>query len=249
MPTAPSAARRGRARARRPAASDSEKRILDAAEGLFAALGYNGVSIRDIAAAARANISSVYYHFGSKQRLLEAVCRRRMAPAVEARALALAEAMAAGGAVDAGAVIDGFVGPTLRAALGPARQARIFRQLAGHLATDPTPEVRRVVRGIYEDSVKLFVDALRRAYPGLAGEAFFWGAIASLGTSIYVQSDFSHLARLIGGGEGRHDEAEAIRQVGRFVAGGLDALAATPGAKAGPDTKKAPRAKAGARGL
>src|SRR5688572_18658384 len=114
-----------------PAANGSERRLLDAAEALFARHGYNGVSIRDIAGAARANISSVYYHFESKQKLLEAVCRRQMVPVVAERAAAMAAAAggrgaaaaggrgaaAAGGRGAAAALIAAFVGPTLRAAL------------------------------------------------------------------------------------------------------------------------------------
>lgn len=222
-PTATNTAPR---RAGRPPAQAgaAQTRILDAAERLFAAHGYNGVSIRDIAGAARANISSVYYHYDSKRRLLEEVCRRRMAPVVAARAAAMAEGIGAGGAVDAAAVIAGFVGPTMRAALGPAREARVFRQLAGHLATDPTPEVREVVRGIYEDSVKHFVAALRRAYPDCADDEFFWGVIATMGAAIYVQSDFAHLARLLARGNGSADIAAAVGHVTRFIKGGLDAL-------------------------
>ena len=48
-------------------------RILEAAEGLFAEKGYESTSLREITAKARVNLSSVHYHFGSKEGLIEAV--------------------------------------------------------------------------------------------------------------------------------------------------------------------------------
>ena len=111
-------------------AGGDAQRLLDAAELLFARHGYNGVSIRDIAAEARANISSVYYHFDSKQKLLEAVCRRRMVPVVTERKAAIAAAgktdAAAGDAAARERIADliaAFVGPTFRAAQGQSREA------------------------------------------------------------------------------------------------------------------------------
>jgi len=65
------------ARARRASAVPRRTRILDAAERLFAARGFHGVSIRDITGAAGVDVALANYHFGSKQGLLEAVFLRR----------------------------------------------------------------------------------------------------------------------------------------------------------------------------
>jgi AcrR family transcriptional regulator len=51
--------------------------LLDAAEELFATFGVEGTSIRSINAAAGFAPTAVHRHFGSKDRLLEAVVRRR----------------------------------------------------------------------------------------------------------------------------------------------------------------------------
>ena len=52
--------------------------IYDSAVRLIAQRGYHGTSLRDIAAAANLRISSVYYHYPSKQDILLAVIRRTM---------------------------------------------------------------------------------------------------------------------------------------------------------------------------
>lgn len=215
-------ASKARPGARRGGDSDAERRILEAAERLLARDGYNGVSIRDIAAAARANISSVYYHFGSKQALLEAVCRHRLLPAVAARAAAMAAAR------DGFAAVAGFVGPTLLAALGPSRDAALYRQLAGHLATDPTPAVRRTIRHLYGDSVAAFVAALQDLYPRAEPQAFFWGVVCALGAAVYVQGDYEHLKQTLGAKPGVAEGEAAIAHVTRFILGGLAALAEPP---------------------
>jgi TetR/AcrR family transcriptional regulator, regulator of cefoperazone and chloramphenicol sensitivity len=51
-----------------PAPEDQEtrQRVLDAAERLFAERGYNNVTVRDICAAAEANVAAVNYYFHDK---------------------------------------------------------------------------------------------------------------------------------------------------------------------------------------
>lgn len=48
------------------------------AEKLFAANGYNGTSVRDIATKAKVNVSMISYYFGSKENLMEELFRWRM---------------------------------------------------------------------------------------------------------------------------------------------------------------------------
>ena len=53
--------------------SDKQVQILDAAEKLFAAKGFNGTSVRDIAETANVNLAMISYYFGSKEKLFEAM--------------------------------------------------------------------------------------------------------------------------------------------------------------------------------
>ena len=47
-------------------ASDTKSRLLRVAERLFAEHGFDGVSVRQLTAAAGVNLAAVNYHFGSK---------------------------------------------------------------------------------------------------------------------------------------------------------------------------------------
>ena len=57
----------------------TKTRILDAAEALFTEHGYEATSMRQLTAAAGANLAAVNYHFGSKEELFQAVLTRRLA--------------------------------------------------------------------------------------------------------------------------------------------------------------------------
>ena len=80
---------------RRPKARDSERsaQILEAADALFGEVGFDGVSVRDIAGRAGVNKALVFYYYGSKDGLFEVVVERFYA----AHAAALASAFAAEG--------------------------------------------------------------------------------------------------------------------------------------------------------
>src|SRR5436305_14921524 len=62
------------------AEENRQAKILDAAENAFAEHGYNGASMRDIVREAGVNLATVYYYFGSKTGLMEAVLKRRFGP-------------------------------------------------------------------------------------------------------------------------------------------------------------------------
>lgn len=57
---------------------DASQKILEAAETLFAAQGYEGTSTRDIARVSGANIAMISYYFGSKEALFQALIARRL---------------------------------------------------------------------------------------------------------------------------------------------------------------------------
>lgn len=83
------------AKARRSpvAKRDSAAAILVAAEALFSEHGFDGTGISDVATRAGVTKALVFYHFGSKERLLEAVLERYY----EAHAAVIAAAIDAGG--------------------------------------------------------------------------------------------------------------------------------------------------------
>lgn len=56
-----------------PQKASTRDRILQAARELFAEGGYAGVSVRDVTSRANVSLSSINYHFGGKDELVEAI--------------------------------------------------------------------------------------------------------------------------------------------------------------------------------
>jgi AcrR family transcriptional regulator len=79
-----------RAPAIEPASAATRDRLLLAARSVFAERGFAGASVREITAAACANLGAVTYHFGSKQGLYEAVVAEAFRPLLERLASPLA---------------------------------------------------------------------------------------------------------------------------------------------------------------
>ena len=52
------------------------RRVLDAAEEVFAEHGFSGASTREVARRAQVPFGVVHYHWGSKRQLYQAVCQR-----------------------------------------------------------------------------------------------------------------------------------------------------------------------------
>ena len=67
---------------RRPGARDTRGRILDAARAAFGERGYDGASVRQIAADAGVDPALVHHYFGTKQRLFLAAMAFPVDPAV-----------------------------------------------------------------------------------------------------------------------------------------------------------------------
>lgn len=57
--------------------SDKKQHIILTAVELFAEKGFDGSSIRDLAARAGVNVAMVNYYFGSKEKLFEAIVEHR----------------------------------------------------------------------------------------------------------------------------------------------------------------------------
>lgn len=133
--------------------------LLDAAAAMFAAKGYDGTSIRDIAGAVGMLPGSMYYHFKSKEDLLLAVYRKGVARFEEAIAEALGQttnepwqAIEAACAAHLSTLLDGgdyarIVSPEFMRSFPPAilatlnaerdRYERHFEKLIAALPLDP----------------------------------------------------------------------------------------------------------------
>jgi AcrR family transcriptional regulator len=166
-------------------AHETRTRILDAAQALFVAHGFEATSMRMITGDAGVNLAAVNYHFGSKDVLVREVLKRHLQPlnAQRMQALDAAEAAAGNQPVKPHRIVDAFFSSSLDLASGSAA-GREFMQLLGRTFTEPSPTVREYLAEEYAPVIGRFRDAFCRALPTVPVEDILWrlhfmlGAIA-----------------------------------------------------------------------
>jgi len=158
------------------ASSETRERVLEVAERLFAERGLDAVSIRDIVAAAGAHLGAINYHFGTKDRLIEAVFERRLVPSAQEqlRALQAVEQSAGDGPPQLEAVLEAIFRPVVHGAMEPKRGGATFGKLMARSLVDPNPVMEKVMHGHFTAVVKRVDAALLRAMPNLTPEDVSW---------------------------------------------------------------------------
>jgi AcrR family transcriptional regulator len=158
------------------APAETRERVLEVAERLFAERGLDAVSIRDIIAGAGANLGAINYHFGTKDRLIEAVFERRLVPSAQEqlRALAAVERAAGDHPPKLEAVLEAIFRPVVEETMDPKRGGATFGKLMARSLVDPNPVMERVMQSHLAAVFKRFDSALMHAMPSLAPGDVFW---------------------------------------------------------------------------
>jgi len=142
---------------RSQAKADRRAALLDAAAGMFAERGFNGVSIEDLGAAVGVSGPAVYRHFSSKQAVLDALL-----VGVSERLLAGGEAVEATGA-DAADALHALIAFHVDFALGEPDTIRVQDRDLDALS-DPA---RRQVRRLQRRYVEVWMRVLAGLHPAL----------------------------------------------------------------------------------
>jgi AcrR family transcriptional regulator len=140
----------------------TERRLLLAAERLFAERGIDAVSLRAIMAAAGANVASVHYHFGSKPALVEALIKDR-SEQVSARRSELLAAIETSGEVSARLLAEAFVRPV--AELASSGEAAWVTFIAGIIGTGHP--ALAVLTGGFRTQARRYTVLMQQLDPGM----------------------------------------------------------------------------------
>jgi len=196
--------------------TDTRERILDAAERLFMAYGYDGTSMRQITGEAAVNLAAVNYHFGSKEALIQEVFRRRLDWLNEERMRVLdrLEAEAGGQPVKPSLIVDAFFGTLLRMADDEARGGMTFLRLLGRTLTEPSEFIRAFLAHEYKAVMDRFKEALFRALPDVPKAEIVWRFHFMLGATSYAIAGTDAL-RLVT--DWQIEEEDSIDRLDRLV--------------------------------
>lgn len=155
-------ARKPRQRAPGKRALKTRETILDAAEYLFSERGFDGASIRDIAARAGVPVGLVSHHGGSKEELFFTVIARRADELARLRIEAL-ETCLESGQPDLRDVISCFVLPFLRLTQQGQPQWRAYGRLVAIASADE--RWRKITQACFDPTAHVFLDQIARILP------------------------------------------------------------------------------------
>lgn len=151
--------------------SGPKRKLLDAAEQLFAERGFETVSVRDIAQLAQANVAAVNYHFGSRDALLTLVMLRCLTPVNDERTAMLETLVrnGSGKAVVLEQVIEALVRPLVAQVSRSTLSERLFYKLVGRIFAQqgdglPAP-VEEQMKKVSDQFKQLFASKLPTISP------------------------------------------------------------------------------------
>lgn len=178
----------------------SQTSILDAAEKAFGDCGFEGASLRQIAEEADANLATIYYHFSSKEGLMEAVLTRRFGPIHEEhfQMLRRLEEEYRGTAIPLEKLLEAMLTPPLRMATTPGKGETVMR-LIGRVVTDPNPQVQEMLRRQHHNVRTVYLDAFQRSVPRLPKAELLWRFEFVWGAFVFVLCNPSRVEKNTGG--------------------------------------------------
>ncbi|MDY7008533.1 MAG: TetR/AcrR family transcriptional regulator [Cyanobacteriota bacterium] len=152
---------------------DTKEQILNAAEKLFASLGFAGTSLRAIIREADVNLAAVHYHFGSKEELFIAVIRRVAQPIVEEQLRQLAILEDSEDLPSVPEIVAALITPPLQMIQERSEECWIHAQFMGRCRTEPYP-VQRLAEAEFSRSQQKFLEAMRKVLPKQSPTELKW---------------------------------------------------------------------------
>jgi len=195
----------------------TKERILRAAESLFARRGFDGASLRELTSAAGVNLAAVNYHFGSKEKLVEQIFRRRLDALNNSRLEALA--LVAGREET---TVDDVLGAFIRPALDLSHDetGSLFMRVLARAFAEHDDTLRQFLSENYGHVMRQFTAEFARLLPQLSKPELYWRIDLVSGALTHAMSGFGMIQRKSGVSEIAHRE-ETAQHLIRFAVAGL----------------------------
>lgn len=195
--------------------------ILDSAEALFARSGYDGVPVREIAKHAEVGLSLVTYHFASKEQLFEEVLARR-ADVLNAMRREALETFVKGQDGDLRRLVEAYTKPFLVMMANGDEHWKNYGELIAQVAQ--TSKHTPLVVKYYDETGRLFADALTKIYPDANREDVIRSVVYSVDVMLSIFSSIRRVETLSMGEFTSVDANVAYPSMVDFICGGVDAI-------------------------
>lgn len=153
----------------RKTSDTTRERILTAAERIYAASGFHGMSLRDVTLLAGVNLAAVNYHFGSKDKLILALADRRLTPINDERLARLGKLRDKHGRepIPVRELVCALVDPMLKALRQGKNNRAIMVRLVAQMMIDDPRRFSHVHKTFYKPVLDRYHDELQRTVPHL----------------------------------------------------------------------------------
>jgi AcrR family transcriptional regulator len=203
----------------------TKERILASAERLFADNGFDGVSMREIAADAKSQLALIHYHFGTKLNVYRAIWAARYTSEVANRREAGFAALNFNEPRSkiVRSLVELYLLPILK--MTETESLKSFVAIGARESTDPKERERGVLKEFLDDTARRFLGCFARALPELSPADIAWGYQAMLGASVMHIADRDRITRISNGAANAGDGRAASEPIMEFCIGGWLALA------------------------
>ncbi|MBL4582847.1 MAG: TetR family transcriptional regulator, partial [Gammaproteobacteria bacterium] len=184
--------------------------------------GYDGVTMRQIAAKAAVDVALASYHFGKKVDLFHAVFNRRaeLLSASRQEVLLASKEQAGGGTQTLEQIIEAFLLPLKLAQESRDPGWRNYLAMVAYVMASPVwNEV--LMPNVYDKRVTEFIDALKAALPHAKEEDIHWCYHYMSGALALTLAQTGRIDRLSGGKCKSSDFDAAYNRMIPFVAAGF----------------------------
>ncbi|MGB3513402.1 MAG: TetR/AcrR family transcriptional regulator [Microcoleaceae cyanobacterium] len=174
---------------------DTKEQILNAAEKLFASLGFAGTSLRAIIREADVNLAAIHYHFGSKEELFIAVIRRVAQPIVEEQLRQLTILEDSENLPSVPDILTAFIAPPLKMIQERSEQCLIHAQFMGRCRAEPYP-IQKLADAEFRSSQQRFLYILAKVLPNQSPAELKWKLDLVVAMLVRVLSQIEQLELL-----------------------------------------------------
>lgn len=203
-------------------------RIFDAAEALFAKGGFEGASIRDIAARAEVQVGLVQHHGGSKEELFHAVVARRADELARIRIEGL-EALKKSAKPDLRAILDCFIRPYVTLAQTSGPHWLDYGRLVAHVSVDP--RWRHIAAECFDPTAGRFIDEICALYPEQHRQMVATGQVFSVAAMLAFLTTSWRIGALSPGAG-----AASLDQLVDFCTAGIEGMIRAADRRADPES-------------
>ncbi|WP_080898185.1 TetR/AcrR family transcriptional regulator [Variovorax paradoxus] len=206
----------------------TRERILDAAEELFAAHGFHGTSMRDVAEVIGSGIALVTYHFGTKDVLFSTVIKRRAAYMAHERILALdaARARVQGGALPVEDLVSGYVWPFVERSVAGGKGWKNYSLFVARHAN--SPEFSKVLSEHYDPVARQYLNEFERTFPGMPQKDLYYAFSFMVGAMVATVAEPGRVEHLSFGQIKASDVEEVFKRMLPFLSAGFKSLVPQP---------------------